>query len=181
MSWKQLLFKLAGVDLAACPNCGGTMLRKPLAGLPDTGISYCYDDTQQITCPDSGKPLYGQDAYHVDMLEEVYHSFSNFLLLRPFIQLFSKSGRRGLCNMRCHFLQEHVKSRTVLQGKIGSIDLPDLEMGRTFEVFVLKRLEQFIEGRPQDRTEREHGVSAGGRKNFLITGGKESNLCNTRL
>jgi hypothetical protein len=32
MSWQQLLFKLTGVDLAVCPNCGGTMLRKPLPG-----------------------------------------------------------------------------------------------------------------------------------------------------
>ena len=33
MSWQQLLFKLTGVDLSVCPNCGGTMLRKPLPGL----------------------------------------------------------------------------------------------------------------------------------------------------
>ena len=32
MSWQQLLFKLTGIDLTVCPNCGGTMLRKPLPG-----------------------------------------------------------------------------------------------------------------------------------------------------
>ncbi len=32
MGWQQLLFKLTGVDLAVCPHCGGTMLRRPLPG-----------------------------------------------------------------------------------------------------------------------------------------------------
>jgi len=32
MSWQQLLFKLTGIDLTVCPNCGGTLLRKPLPG-----------------------------------------------------------------------------------------------------------------------------------------------------
>ena len=32
MSWQQLLFKLTGVDLSVCPNCGGTMLKRPLPG-----------------------------------------------------------------------------------------------------------------------------------------------------
>jgi len=32
ISWQQLLFKLTGLDLATCPNCGGPILRKPLAG-----------------------------------------------------------------------------------------------------------------------------------------------------
>jgi hypothetical protein len=30
LSWQQLLFKLSGIDLTVCPNCGGTILRKPL-------------------------------------------------------------------------------------------------------------------------------------------------------
>jgi Putative transposase/Transposase zinc-binding domain len=32
MSWQQLLLKLTGLDLLRCPNCGGNMVRKPLAG-----------------------------------------------------------------------------------------------------------------------------------------------------
>jgi hypothetical protein len=32
MRWQQLLFKLTGIDLTVCPNCGATMLRKPLPG-----------------------------------------------------------------------------------------------------------------------------------------------------
>jgi hypothetical protein len=32
MSWQQLLFKLTGINLSVCPNCGGTMQRRPLAG-----------------------------------------------------------------------------------------------------------------------------------------------------
>ena len=30
LSWQQLLLKLTGLDLTVCPNCGGTILRKPL-------------------------------------------------------------------------------------------------------------------------------------------------------
>jgi len=30
LSWQQLLLKLTGIDLTACPNCGGTIRRKPL-------------------------------------------------------------------------------------------------------------------------------------------------------
>jgi hypothetical protein len=30
LSWQQLLLKLTGLDLSVCPNCGGTILRKPL-------------------------------------------------------------------------------------------------------------------------------------------------------
>ena len=30
LSWQQLLLKLTGLDLAVCPNCGGTIRRKPL-------------------------------------------------------------------------------------------------------------------------------------------------------
>jgi hypothetical protein len=33
MSWQQLLFKLTGLHLSTCPNCGGKMRRKPLPGL----------------------------------------------------------------------------------------------------------------------------------------------------
>ena len=34
-----------------------------LAQLPDTGQTKCYDDTDEITCPDPGEPFYGQDQY----------------------------------------------------------------------------------------------------------------------
>jgi len=30
--------------------------------VPDTGQTKCYDDTQEITCPQPGEPFYGQDA-----------------------------------------------------------------------------------------------------------------------
>jgi hypothetical protein len=30
VSWQKLLLKLTGIDLTVCPNCGGTILRKPL-------------------------------------------------------------------------------------------------------------------------------------------------------
>jgi hypothetical protein len=30
ITWQQLLFKFTGLDLTLCPNCGGTILRKPL-------------------------------------------------------------------------------------------------------------------------------------------------------
>jgi hypothetical protein len=30
LNWKQLLLKFTGIDLTVCPNCGGTILRKPL-------------------------------------------------------------------------------------------------------------------------------------------------------
>jgi hypothetical protein len=30
VSWQELLRKLTGIDLTVCPNCGGTILRKPL-------------------------------------------------------------------------------------------------------------------------------------------------------
>jgi len=32
MSWQQLLFKLTGIDLTVCPNCGGPIKRRPLPG-----------------------------------------------------------------------------------------------------------------------------------------------------
>ncbi len=33
--------------------------------LPDTGQTKCYDDTQEISCPQPGGPFYGQDAQYV--------------------------------------------------------------------------------------------------------------------
>jgi hypothetical protein len=30
LSWQELLLKLTGIHLTVCPNCGGTILRKPL-------------------------------------------------------------------------------------------------------------------------------------------------------
>ena len=30
--------------------------------IPDTGIDLCYDETQEIDCPSTGEPFYGQDA-----------------------------------------------------------------------------------------------------------------------
>jgi len=33
--------------------------------LPDTGQTKCYDDTQEITCPNPGEPFYGQDAQYI--------------------------------------------------------------------------------------------------------------------
>lgn len=32
--------------------------------LPDTGIQKCYDNTQEITCPNPGQAFYGQDAQY---------------------------------------------------------------------------------------------------------------------
>ena len=32
--------------------------------LPDTGQNTCYDETGEIPCPDTGDPLYGQDAQY---------------------------------------------------------------------------------------------------------------------
>jgi hypothetical protein len=34
LTWQQLLLKLTGIDLTLCPNCGGTILRKPLPHNP---------------------------------------------------------------------------------------------------------------------------------------------------
>ena len=36
-----------------------------ISWLPDTGISLCYDHTQEIDCPELGEPFYGQDAQYV--------------------------------------------------------------------------------------------------------------------
>ena len=33
MSWQELLFRLTGLDLLRCPNCGGPIKRKPLTAL----------------------------------------------------------------------------------------------------------------------------------------------------
>ena len=32
--------------------------------VPDTGQTKCYDNTQEIPCPQSGDPFYGQDAQY---------------------------------------------------------------------------------------------------------------------
>ena len=32
--------------------------------VPDTGQTKCYDDTQEITCPQPGESFYGQDAQY---------------------------------------------------------------------------------------------------------------------
>ena len=41
------------------------LLPLALAGtLPDTGQTKCYDDTEEITCPEPGEPFYGQDAQY---------------------------------------------------------------------------------------------------------------------
>ena len=34
------------------------------SNLPDTGIELCYNDTQEVECPTSGEPFYGQDAQY---------------------------------------------------------------------------------------------------------------------
>jgi len=33
--------------------------------LPDTGQTKCYNNTQEITCPQLGEPFYGQDAQYI--------------------------------------------------------------------------------------------------------------------
>ena len=33
--------------------------------LPDTGQTKCYDNTQEITCPQPGEPFYGQDSQYI--------------------------------------------------------------------------------------------------------------------
>jgi hypothetical protein len=33
--------------------------------IPDTGQTKCYDDSQEITCPQPGEPFYGQDAQYI--------------------------------------------------------------------------------------------------------------------
>ncbi len=33
--------------------------------IPDTGQTKCYDDTQEITCPQEGEDFYGQDAQYL--------------------------------------------------------------------------------------------------------------------
>ena len=33
--------------------------------IPDTGQTKCYDDTQEIACPQPGEPFYGQDAQYI--------------------------------------------------------------------------------------------------------------------
>lgn len=35
-----------------------------MQGLPDTGITKCYNNTQEISCPSPGQPFYGQDAQY---------------------------------------------------------------------------------------------------------------------
>ena len=42
-----------------CFDIGGKSL------IPDTGQTKCYNDTQEITCPQPGEPFYGQDAQYV--------------------------------------------------------------------------------------------------------------------
>ena len=32
--------------------------------VPDTGQTKCYDNTQEISCPQPGEPFYGQDAQY---------------------------------------------------------------------------------------------------------------------
>jgi hypothetical protein len=32
------------------------------APVPDTGVTKCYSDIGEITCPSPGQPFYGQDA-----------------------------------------------------------------------------------------------------------------------
>jgi hypothetical protein len=50
------------------PMIGAVLLVLPFlafAGtLPDTGQTKCYDDSQEIPCPQPGEPLYGQDAQY---------------------------------------------------------------------------------------------------------------------
>jgi hypothetical protein len=33
--------------------------------LPDTGLSICYDDSEEIACPQTGNPFYGQDGNYI--------------------------------------------------------------------------------------------------------------------
>jgi predicted secreted protein len=46
------------------------LLVVPLVALatqvPDTGLTICYDNNQEITCPSVGEPFYGQDAHYVN-------------------------------------------------------------------------------------------------------------------
>ncbi len=39
---------------------------------PDTGQTKCYDNTQEITCPQPGQPFYGQDAQYQPRLPRSY-------------------------------------------------------------------------------------------------------------
>jgi hypothetical protein len=49
INWQQLLLKLTGIDLTVCPNCGGTILRRPLPEMlplsPFTTLSVPVFDT----------------------------------------------------------------------------------------------------------------------------------------
>jgi len=44
-------------DFSACPSASQRV--------PDTGQTRCYDNTQEITCPNPGEPFYGQDAQYI--------------------------------------------------------------------------------------------------------------------
>jgi hypothetical protein len=50
-AWFLVLFLLCVPEVFAWP-------------FPDTGLTRCYDDTGEITCPALGKPFYGQDAQY---------------------------------------------------------------------------------------------------------------------
>jgi hypothetical protein len=55
---------LTNADVTTPPNpasSGNESLRYPIV---DTGQSRCYSNAREISCPDSGKPFYGQDAQY---------------------------------------------------------------------------------------------------------------------
>ena len=47
------------------PRWGFTTGEALQYSLPDTGITLCYDDTQEIECPAPGESFYGQDAQYI--------------------------------------------------------------------------------------------------------------------
>ncbi|MGC8602095.1 MAG: hypothetical protein ACP5VS_00235 [Desulfomonilaceae bacterium] len=40
LTWLEILFKINGIDLGTCPNCGGKLVRQPLTFLENLKTSF---------------------------------------------------------------------------------------------------------------------------------------------
>ena len=53
-----------------------------LAQLPDTGQTKCYDDTEEITCPNPGEAFYGQDAQYAPCNPHSYTTLGGGIMVQ---------------------------------------------------------------------------------------------------
>jgi len=63
--WAVLGYNTATHQWAVSSVISFTKGDAAFSNLPDTGITECYDNTQEIECPAPGQPFYGQDAQYV--------------------------------------------------------------------------------------------------------------------